>query len=152
MHDLQSVENILGRLMPPAISQKGQSEIESMIDDLSGELNDRGRPRRWPLFAGGIAATLAAGFIIVQAIRRELPPLADTTGIDGIPGFTLVSESGRVEDMADVGWSETPDGGAMRTLRLRVVEESRLRDEETGIVMNISQPREEFLLMPLSTF
>jgi hypothetical protein len=54
--------------------------------------------------------------------------------------------------MVDVGWSETPDGSAMRTLRLRVVEESRLRDEETGIVMNISQPREEFLLMPVSTF
>jgi hypothetical protein len=90
--------------------------------------------------------------MIVQTIRRELPQLAEITGIHEIPGFTVVSESGRVEDMVDVGWSETPDGSAMRTLRLRVVEESRLRDEETGIVMNISQPREEFLLMPVSTF
>jgi hypothetical protein len=152
MHDRQSVENILTRLMPPALSPAGQSEIDAMIDDLAGELKSGGGPRRWPLVAGGIAATLAAGFMIAQSVHRNFPQLADAVTIDEIPGFTVVSESGRVEDMVDVGWTESPDGGAMRTLRLRVVEESRLLDLETGIVMNISQPREEFLLMPVSTF
>jgi hypothetical protein len=32
------------------------------------------------------------------------------------------------------------------------VEENSLLDEETGIVMQVSEPREEILLMPVSTF
>jgi hypothetical protein len=40
----------------------------------------------------------------------------------------------------------------MRAMRLSVVEENNLLDEETGIVMQITEPREEFLLVPVSTF
>ena len=63
-----------------------------------------------------------------------------------------MGESDRIESMTDEGWQEDADGTAMRALRLSVVEENSLRDEETGIVMQVSEPREEILLMPVSAF
>jgi hypothetical protein len=40
----------------------------------------------------------------------------------------------------------------MHALRLNVVEENSVMDEEPGIIVLISQPREELLLMPISSF
>ncbi len=93
-----------------------------------------------------IAACLAAGFtipsLVTQPAAVSVPP----------PEFLLVGESDRIESMTDEGWREVADGSAMRAMRVRVVEESSLFDEETGIVMQVSQPREELLLMPISAF
>ena len=54
--------------------------------------------------------------------------------------------------MTDEGWHEEMDGTTMRAMRLSVVEENSLFDEETGIVMQVTEPREELLLMPTSAF
>jgi hypothetical protein len=64
----------------------------------------------------------------------------------------LMGESDRIESMTDEGWQEDSDGSTMRAMRLNVVGENSLLDEETGIVMQVSEPREELLLMPVSTF
>jgi hypothetical protein len=66
--------------------------------------------------------------------------------------MVLVGESDRVEAMTDEGWQEDSDGAPMQATRLRVVEENSLLDEQTGIVMQVSEPREEIFLMPVSTF
>ena len=152
MHDRNSVETILARLMPPALSVSGQQEIEAMLDELAGPSpaeQTSTRPR-WRWFVGsGIAAALAA----VLTIPRLMEPAAPQAGtVATVPEFLLVGESDRVESMADEGWREIPDGSAVRAMRVRVVEENSLFDEETGIVMQISQPREELLLMPISAF
>jgi len=152
MRDANQVEDVLARLMPPGLTAEGQRGIESMIDDLAAADGSRDGKRRLPFYVGGMAAALAAGFFAIHIINRDLPRLAEHIAIEDSEEFTLVSESDRIEDMIDEGWSDTPDGSAMRTLRLRVVEESKLLDETTGIVMNISQPREEILLMPVSAF
>jgi len=152
MRDAHQVEEILARLMPPGLTAEGQRGIEDMIDDLDAEDGSRIGKRRLPFFIAGIAAALAAGFFAIHTINRDLPRLAEHIAIESSEEFTIVSESDRIEDMIDEGWSDTPDGSAMRTLRLRVVGESKLLDETTGIVMNISQPREEILLMPVSAF
>ena len=59
------IETILARLMPPALSQDCQSELEEMIDELAGPLPEKvvaissGRSwSRWMAVAG-IAAALA---------------------------------------------------------------------------------------------
>jgi len=64
----------------------------------------------------------------------------------------LISGSDRVESMTDEGWQESQDGSAMRALRLNAVEERSVRDQESGIVVKISEPREEILLIPISSF
>ena len=54
--------------------------------------------------------------------------------------------------MADEGWVVDEDGAAMQAVRVRVVEANTLRDELTGIVVQVADPREEMILTPVSTF
>lgn len=153
MHDRDSVETILARLMPPALSVAGQHDIEAMLDGLAGPVvtlkpSARSSARRW-IIGGGIAAAIAMTLAVPRLISPSAPPAAFAG--DGSE-FLLVGESDRIESMTDEGWRDVPDGGAMRAMRVRVIEESSLLDEETGIVMQVSQPREELLLMPISAF
>lgn len=152
MHEKDSVETILARLMPPALSVSGQRGIEDMLDELSGAavVQPPARSGFRPFIITGIAACLAAALVIPR-LMPAAPP-AGATAAPAVPEFLLVGESGRIETMTDEGWREIPDGSAMRALRVRVIEENSLFDEETGIVMQVSQPREELLLMPISAF
>jgi hypothetical protein len=152
MHDTKTVETILSRLMPPALSADGQHEIEGMLDELAGvpAVNKRPASRRYfPLIVGGMAASIAAAVLIFQMATSPSRVIA---AVDNPPGFLLVGESDRVESMTDEGWHEEKDGTTMRAMRLSVVEENSLFDEETGIVMQVTEPREELLLMPVSAF
>jgi len=155
MHDTRQVEAILARLMPTALSGERQAEIETMIDDLAAmtttPLATRPWWKRWGM-SGAIAAAGTAAALIFQG--GPLPRQVGTgpSFAMELPGLVLVSERNRVESMNDEGWIEDFDGSAMKAMRLNVVEENTLRDEETGIVMSISEPREEVLLMPVSTF
>lgn len=157
MQKLDPVETILARLMPPGLSTAGEREIEEMLDALAGPLPVISTPpaaaRPWlrRIVAGGLAAAGVAAAIVMSqpgsperfvAQPAEQPPHE----------LTLMSESDRVEATTDEGWQEYSDGSAMHAVRLDVVEENRLRDEETGIVMLVSQPREEIFLMPVNAF
>jgi hypothetical protein len=151
------VETILARLIPSALSENGQEEIETMLDDLAANRADtvkgeRGFPRSFWMLGSGIAAAAAGVLLVFQAPGTEAPAPVVATPLEAPSGLVLVSESDRIESMVDEGWSEDGDGLAMRSLRMNVVEESRFLDEETGIVMQFSQPREEVLLMPVSAF
>lgn len=154
MQHLDSVEEILGRLMPPALSQSCEEEIGAALDDLAAcgpPAASLAAPRpmfRW--WAGGIAAAGAmAAFLLPMLPDGEAPIAAAPLPAKSV---VLVSESGRVESMRDEGFQDLGDGSAMFATRLNVVEESNLLDEETGIVVQISEPREEVLLMPVSAF
>ncbi|RPJ31834.1 MAG: hypothetical protein EHM17_01040 [Verrucomicrobiaceae bacterium] len=152
MHEKDSVETILARLMPPALSESGQRGIETMLDELAGPASPRKSPAlpAWRiLIAGGLAASLVAALALPVWMR---PAKQSASATAAPPDFLLVGESDRIESMADEGWREDSDGSAMRALRVRVVEENSLFDEETGIVMQVSEPREELLLMPVSAF
>lgn len=157
MHKPDPVETILARLMPAALSDEGQLGMEAMLDELAGGAAVEVIPLKpWfrRPFAGGIAAAgIAAALLLPLSISRTpVPAPVVSAEQKPAPGFVLVSESGSVESMSEEGWQEDADGLAMRTMRLRVVEENQLLDEETGIVMLVSQPRDEYLLTPVSTF
>ena len=157
MHKPDQIETILARLMPAALSDEGQMGMEAMLDELAGSATVNVTPMKpWfrRPFAGGIAAAgIAAALLLPLVISRASvsAPVVSTEQAPA-PGFVLVSESGSVESMSEEGWQEDAHGSAMRTMRLRVVEENQLLDEETGIVMLVSQPRDEYLLTPVSTF
>ena len=171
MQKPDSIEDILARLMPPALSVEGQRDMEALIDELAGETfassapipipsgNEPVPPRTRSLwlrrsFGGGIAAAAVAlaALTIPLAHKPSQVPVANADAGEESSGFVLVAESDRVESSTDEGWVEDSDGMAMRALRLNVVEENSIRDEETGIVMQVSEPREEILLMPISAF
>jgi hypothetical protein len=160
MHKPDPIETVLARLMPPALSETGQHKIESMLDALAGNPAQAvpAKPSRlaWNrrILAGGIAAAGAAAALIFPLATPPSPTSwaviapASTTPA----GMILMGESDRIESMTDEGWQEDSDGSTMRAMRLNVVGENSLLDEETGIVMQVSEPREELLLMPVSTF
>ena len=158
MHTPESVEVILARLMPPALSEEGQHGIEAMLDELAGEApvempipKRSSRPWSRRLIVGGIAAAAVGMAVLFPTVDDgKFVSIAEEREV--APDFVLVSESGRIESSSDEGWVEDSDGTTMRALRLSVIEEESIRDEETGIVMQVSEPREDILLMPVSAF
>ena len=153
------VETILARLMPQALSQDGQYELEAMIDDLAGpeaenvvELSPVNWTARW-ILGGGIAAAIGALCAVFPLHETNNPSELATRHSEGSPsGLVLLSASDRIESMIDEGWKEDANGAAIHAIRLNVVGENQLRDEETGMLVRISEPREEMLLMPISSF
>jgi hypothetical protein len=151
-----SIEQALKRLMPVGLSETGQQSIDEMLDRLIGEdpvFQEEGRNRkiRTLAFFGGLG--IAAAFFLMMAVPTSLN--SDRVEIsEPVVGekIVLMGESGRVENMTDEGWVSDPDGSAMEAVRFRVVEQNTLRDEETGIVVQVSEPREELLLFPVTAF
>jgi hypothetical protein len=148
------IETILARLMPSAMSQDGQSEIDAMLDDLAGpevvEISSSQWLSRW-MIGGGVAAAVAgllAALPLIQSASKSQSVAALTAPL----GIVLVSVSDRIESMTDEGWQESADGSAMHALRLSAVEENSVRDEESGMVVQISEAREEIFLSPISAF
>jgi len=154
------IETILARLMPPAMSEAAQRDIEDMLDELA-DTTPQGVvsapaimawQRRW-IIGGSAAAAVALAWILPLAttsVRSSRAALAPATAESN--EFVLMGESDRIESMRDEGWQENADGSTMRAMRLNVVAENSLLDRETGIVMQVSEPREELFLMPVSTF
>lgn len=152
---IDEVESALARLMPPALSQDCQCELEALIDDLAGaepanvvQISKVGWAARIAL-GGGIAAAIGALVAVFPGGDSVTVPVA---AHESPSGWVLVSESDRLESMTDEGWKEDANGSAIHAVRLNLVGENRLRDEETGMVVRISEPREEMLLMPISSF
>jgi hypothetical protein len=150
------MEAVMARLMPPAISENCQHELEALIDDLAGPEPAAEISRvNWTLRAvmgGGIAAAVGALCAIFPFQSFPDSPVAVSVSESPGSGLVLISESDRVESMTDEGWSEDVYGSAMHAVRLNVIEENQMRDEESGMLVKISEPREEMLLMPISSF
>ena len=144
------IETIMARLMPPALSEDCQAGLDGMIDELAGPSNIIGIS--WLsrcLIGGGIAAGIGALFAVFPMIQKGAPsPVAVTSPA----GFSIVSESERIESVTDEGWREDSEGSAMHTVRFKSVQENNVRDQETGMLVQISEPREEMLMMPVSEF
>ena len=154
------IEATLARLMPPALSESGQRAIEAMLDELAAAtplavpLGPRKQHwvRRFTLPLG-IAASLAALLALVPHHPPGAQPLTmQRPAVEKGSGLVLISESDRIEEMSDEGWVADPDGAAMQAVRVRVVEANTLRDEATGIVVQVSDPREEMILTPVTVF
>ena len=153
------IEAALSRLMPPALSESAQHSIEAMLDELAADAPEQTRRisnKSWRARLAvpvGIAAALAALVALLPRHAGVTPPLAThRPALEADSGLELVGESDRIETMSDEGWMADPDGTAMQAVRVRVVEANTLRDEETGIVVQVSDPRDEMIFMPVTVF
>lgn len=152
------IETVLARLMPPGLSRDSQSAIDAMLDELGGTpaaAAPAGLRASYPLkliAGGGIAAAIGALCAWVPMMQRDAAPKSVLQPPAPTPGLVLLSETDRVESMAEVGWQEDPTGAALRTLRLNVVEQNSVKDEESGMVVEILEPRQEILLVPVRSF
>jgi hypothetical protein len=153
---INDVEAVLARLMPPAISQASQTGIEAMLDELAAARPELAAVKaeisrtRWYLLSG-IAATIIAAttaLVLLQPAQRQQSSASKIAA----PAWVLVSESNRFQAMTDEGWRDQTNGSAMRAVRLQMVGENLLKDVETGMIVKVSEPREEIVFMPISAF
>jgi len=146
----EDLEKALLRLMPAALSDAAQAEMEGRLDELSdgGEVI-RHDFSRWAKWLGGIAAAVAIGVFAFPFGSREAAPLA---GVAEDAGMVVLTELDRVENVLDEGLFVDAGGSALRKMSVRVVGESRILDEETGIEVTLTEPRREMYLLPVSNF
>jgi hypothetical protein len=163
MQEPDAVEIALNRLMPPALSEGGRLSIEMMLEELAGSdadveaspvPNEKPVPKRRSFIGFGIAASLAA--LLALDMHPSIPPpvITGETPPQAVEphGLVLIGGVNHIQDMADAGWIASPDGMAMEATVVRIIEENTFRDEETGVLVEVSEPREEILLTPISAF
>jgi hypothetical protein len=166
MESPEDIEKALARLMPSAISEKGQRSMEDLIDSLAAgetvavELPPAEKSNRLSWFAfGGIGAAAAAVVVALSLPRggSGSPAVFENTSVSKTPsadskGLVLIGQSEVVEEAVPEDWMAETDGVPHRAWRVRVVDQERLRDVETGYEVLISRPREEVRLMPVTSF
>lgn len=150
------IETILARLMPPALNEEFQSGLNETIDKLAGpapanvvEISS-GKWLVRSLLGGGIAAAVGAMFAIYPSDHTSEPSLAKLG--DTPPALVFISTSDRLESVTDEGLREDSEGTEMHAVKVRTVQENSVRDLASGMVMDITEPREEILMMPLGSF
>lgn len=155
----EEMEKALLRLMPVAVSEDAQQRMDTILEELAGDSKvahfDFRKPVRW-VAGAGVAAALGFG-VFLSLSPRESPAKGAvsapvTPSSDLLPELVFLSEMDRVEGFSDEGLYVDSGGSAVRKVRVRMVEESQIRDEETGIVVMLTEPREEMYMMPVSTF
>jgi len=156
MESPEEIEKALSRLMPAAISEEGKRSLDALIDGLAAGDTVVEMPRKsaWP-WLGGIGAAAAAVVIALNlpAGSPVSPTVASTPPTETREGgIVLLQQTERVENAEPEGWMSETDGVAHRAWRVRVVDEERLRDLETGYEVLVSRPREEVILMPVTAF
>ena len=146
----EAMEKALRRLVPAALSESAQAEMEARLDELSGDAGVicHGFPR-WAKWLGGIAAAVTIGVFAFPFGSQESAPLV---GIAEDDGMVVITELDRVENVLDEGLFVDAGGSAVRKMSVRVVGESTILDEETGIEVTLTEPRREMVLLPVSTF
>lgn len=146
----EEMEKALLRLMPAALSDTALAEMEAQLDELSGDCelsrHDFSHRMKW---VGGIAAAAAIGVFAFPFGNREPAPLVGMAEDDGM---VVLTELDRVVNVRDEGLFVDAGGSAVRKMTVRVVGESRILDEETGIEVTLTEPRKEMYLLPVSTF
>jgi len=157
--NFEEMEKALLRLMPVAMEEEAQERMEAMLDELAGDSkvvrSDFRKTSRW-LAGMGIAAALGLG--VYLSIPRQNSPVESVKSVpvstqsDLPPELVFLSETDRVEGMSDEGLYIDTGGSAVRKVRIRVIEESQIRDEETGFVVMLTEPREEMYMVPVSNF
>lgn len=150
MQTPEEIEKALAeRLIPRGFSERGERELEALIDDLAAEE----RPTRrsaWPIW--GAAAAVAFAGAVGWWASPKTPQ--DRMAFDpAVEELELISESiGVVTAEPDVELRSDDEGNLLRAWHLHVVSEERFRDAETGHEVRVVQPSDELVLLPVSTF
>lgn len=141
-------------LTPRGFSDEGMNAMDQMIDELAGEVEERESfgGHRWAWVSGAAAAGIALAFGITWVNQIGM---ADTPAVlaDFVEPISLVSEEvGVVAAEVDDQLISDGDGNLMRAWHVQVVNQERFHDPQTGHEVTVVRPRDEVVLMPVSSF
>jgi len=155
MESPEEIEKALSRLMPAALSENGQRSLDELIDGLTAGEGQAPLPRvagfPWGWVAGLGAAAAAVVLALSFPATTPAVPVAVAPAVPDV-GIVRIGQSERVETAVPEDWMSESDGVAHRAWRVRVVDEERLHDVETGYEVLVSRPREQVVLMPVTAF
>jgi hypothetical protein len=153
MREIDPIEAALARLMPVALSDSGERLLHETLDELAADLPvNRWQTRRgWGIGLGIAATAILGGFVAWPSFRAPARAVAALEE-DMVSPVEWVSNADRIESLQDEGRISGTDGDALQAVSVRVVAENTLRDRETGYTLCISEPREELVLMPVTSF
>jgi hypothetical protein len=151
---IHPVEAALARLMPTALSQGAQLDIEEMIDELAGpeskkvvKLISKMETKHWQI-GGGIAAAiiaLCALFLMVDYSHRS-------KAIAASPPYQVLSKSERVNSKTNEVRRESPDGSVVQESGIDTELVSSLQDAESGMKIDFSEMICATLIVPVSRY
>lgn len=149
----EMIERSLERLVPRGFSREGEASLMELIDELAGEDSPERGPRWGALlgWSGGLAAAFALGGGLIFAGNEEsgTVPLA---GVEDM-GVELMAEAeGVVSAEPDSTLLVDPGGDLHQAWHVQVVNEERVRDLRTGYEVRITRPRDELVLLPVTSF
>jgi hypothetical protein len=107
----------------------------------------RQRCRRGCLGTGDPEGRKPGGFVPPSSLAD-----ADPAPVEEKEDFVVLAQSQLVESAEPEGWTSEADGVTHRAWRVRVVNQERVKDVETGYEVLVSQPQEEVILQPVDTF
>jgi hypothetical protein len=162
MKPAEQIEQSLKRLEPTALSQRASDKIGSMIDSLAASASEveeadiesitHRRGWRGPVAWASIAAAVVLGAVLVWSLGPGDPgPVVKPVPVP-VPGFEWVGRTDQVGELEDGGLMADENGRMHRLVRYQVIEEEVVRDGRSGAVMKVTGPREELMLVPVSTF
>jgi hypothetical protein len=155
METPESIERMLEkRLVPCAFSVEGSAALESLIDELAGEA-----PRtsvKWGRYVFGAAAAAVAMFvgIALSIPAGEVPVVAEVETLFSEPGEVILIEGveGVISAEENDGLVADADGSLHRAWHVQVVSEERFHDEQSGQEVRVVSPRDELVLLPVTSF
>jgi hypothetical protein len=154
-HALHQIEAALARLMPTALSQGAQLDIEEMIDELAGpeskkvvKLISKLGTKYWQI-GGGIAAAIAALCALFPIANRS-------SGLNDIavsaPKQVLLSKSDCVKASTNEGRRESSDGSVVQEFGVDNVSVSSMLDIPSGMEIHFNEMSCATLIVPVSRY
>lgn len=173
MKSPEEIEQALQRLIPPALSERAQADVSSMLASLAASApTASGEPKGairvssllWPL---SIAAAVAIASVSIASWSSSLGPSEKTAAVKSdsaasppMPSATVDGETSHVlidrmlvtDGMTLEGTLTSADGSVMNQVNRRVQTRERYRDAKKGYLITISETRDEKVYLPKKGF
>ncbi|MFK7912224.1 MAG: hypothetical protein AB8F34_16740 [Akkermansiaceae bacterium] len=165
---LSSLEQRLQAIATRDISNEAMDRLDDVIDGFSEQAAagstgiidqhpaTQGANRSW-LWAGAAAIVVIGGGWLLGFMGVNDSPsdsVENTITLnDDVVAFTLLKSVNRVDAYEHDGLIIPRDGGAPHYRhRYHIVDEEKIRDERTGTIVTVRQPRQEVVTMPVTQF
>ncbi|MFK7851597.1 MAG: hypothetical protein AB8D78_11530 [Akkermansiaceae bacterium] len=152
------IEKMLEGLMPVSLSSSLVEESEASFDRLAKTKNSHkalNRKREILVLTSCIVTLLVLGggaLMFNFFYENSGQKMTELSFHDLDTEFVFLEKEDRIEEVHDEGLFINSDGTPVRRIRVRMIGEQSLRDEATGIVMELTEPREETYLVPVTKF
>jgi hypothetical protein len=159
METPESIERMLEkRLVPSAFSVEGSAALESLIDELAGEPSALVAQAsvKWGRYLMGAAAAALVmfGLILMSIPSGEVPEMVGVEELFSEPqGVVLLEDlEGVISAEENEKLVVDADGSLHRAWHVQVISEEIFHDEQSGQEVRVVHPRDELVLMPVTTF